>query len=100
LPPHAARAFAIAFACGIALSLLGRTRAKRVVPSTLAVGIGFIMPASFALTIMIGALGLVIARRFSPRRTDDYAMAIGGGAIAGESVMGVIIAVWIALRAR
>jgi uncharacterized oligopeptide transporter (OPT) family protein len=100
LPPHATRAFGIAFACGIALSLLGRTRAKRVVPSTLAVGIGFIMPASFALTIMIGALALVIARRFSPRRTDDYATAIGGGAIAGESVMGVIIAVWIALRVR
>jgi uncharacterized oligopeptide transporter (OPT) family protein len=93
LPPLAARAMGIAFLAGVALSLLARTRIKRFVPSTLAIGVGFIMPAYFALTMLAGALVLVVARRLWPRRADDYAAAIGGGAIAGESVMGVILAV-------
>jgi uncharacterized oligopeptide transporter (OPT) family protein len=96
LPPLAARAMGIAFAVGLALSLAARTRIKKYVPSTLAAGVGFIMPATFALTMMAGALVLLLARRLWPARADDYAAAIGGGAVAGESLMGVIIAALIA----
>ena len=97
LPPLAARATGIAFLAGVALSLGARTRLRRFLPSTLAVGVGFIMPATFAFTMLLGALALVVARRLWPARADDYAAAIGGGAVAGESVMGVIIAALIAL---
>src|SRR5262249_24511912 len=93
LPPHAGRAAEIAFGAGVAPSLLGRPAIRRFVPSPLALGIGFILPASASLAMLVGALGLVVARRFAPQRAEDYANAIGGGAIAGESIMGVIIGV-------
>src|SRR5262249_15173979 len=103
LPPLAGRAMGIAFVAGVALSLGARTRMKKFLPSTLAAGGGFIMPATFALTMMAGAVVGPAARRWWPARADDYAAAIGGGAVAGESVMGVIIAALIAagvLRAQ
>jgi uncharacterized oligopeptide transporter (OPT) family protein len=98
LPPHAARASAIAFGVGLLLAALSRGRLARFLPSSIAIGIGFVSPSSFALPVALGGLFVLAAGRLWPAQTERYASAIGGGAIAGESVMGVVIAALVAAQ--
>ncbi|MBJ6761454.1 OPT/YSL family transporter [Myxococcaceae bacterium JPH2] len=97
LPPQAGLAAGVGFAVGVALSLAARGRAARWLPSPVAMGIGFITPASFAVTLCLGAGLVVAARRRWPEATVHHVPAVGAGAIAGESLMGLLIAALLAL---
>lgn len=97
LPPHAGLAAAVGFAVGVVLSLAGRGRLGRVLPSPVALSIGFLVPAAYAVTLCAGALLVVGARRFWPEASERHAPALGAGAIAGESLMGVLVAALLAL---
>jgi uncharacterized oligopeptide transporter (OPT) family protein len=96
LPPYAAQAAAIGFAVGAVLTLAARGRLERFVPSAVAMGLSFIMPAYFAVTIAVGALLAALARRARPQGLGQHLPALGAGTIVGESLMGLTIA---ALRA-
>jgi OPT family oligopeptide transporter len=96
LPPYAAQATAIGFVVGAALTLAARGRLERFVPSPVAMGLGFIMPAYFAVTITVGALLAALARRARPQDLGQHLPSLGAGTIVGESLMGLAIA---ALRA-
>jgi uncharacterized oligopeptide transporter (OPT) family protein len=96
LPPYAAQASAMGFAVGAALTLASRGKLERFVPSAVAMGLGFILPAYFAVTIATGALLAALVRRVRPQGLGQHLPAIGAGTIAGESLMGLTIA---ALRA-
>jgi uncharacterized oligopeptide transporter (OPT) family protein len=93
LPPHGLRAAGLAFAVGLVLSTLGRARWGRYLPSPVAVGIAFITPLSMSATFLLGALAIVVLRRRLPSFTDSDAHALGAGALAGESIVGVLIAI-------
>jgi uncharacterized oligopeptide transporter (OPT) family protein len=97
LPPHAALAAGVGFAVGALLTLLARGRLARVLPSPVALGIGFLMPAAYAVTLCVGALGMALARWRWPEPTERHAPALGAGAIAGESLLAVLAAALIAL---
>lgn len=97
LPPHAGRAAVIGFVAGVLLTLISRGRLARWVPSAAILGIGFILPAHFAVTIALGAFATALARRVRPEGTDRHALALGAGGIAGESLMGLAIAALVAL---
>jgi uncharacterized oligopeptide transporter (OPT) family protein len=92
LPPYAAQAAGIGFGVGAALTLAARGRLERFLPSPVAMGIGFILPAYFAVTIALGGLLAMLARRVRPQWTAQYLPAVGAGTIAGESLMGLAIA--------
>ena len=58
-----------------------------------------INPASLSVAAFAGALITALVRRRRPDIEDGTVMAVAAGGIAGESVMGVTIAILIALGA-
>jgi uncharacterized oligopeptide transporter (OPT) family protein len=94
LPRLGGTALLISLAIGCALTLLGRARVGRFVPSAAAIGVGFMLPFSAALAVFVGALVAVGAMKLLRGRglDDTSLMALASGGIAGESVIGVIIA--------
>jgi putative OPT family oligopeptide transporter len=97
VPEGARLAVAIAFPIGILLALLSRTRFSQFLPIPAAVGIAFIAPAEYSLTMCLGSLLFELLRRARPRWTEDYAPTFAGGLIAGESLIGIFIAMLIGL---
>jgi uncharacterized oligopeptide transporter (OPT) family protein len=95
LPRHAAEAAMIAFVFGSLLTLLGRTRLAPYLPSSVALGIGFLMPLSMTASLFIGALLLTLMAAVWPDWTRDHIESVAGGAIAGESLAAVVLAVLI-----
>jgi uncharacterized oligopeptide transporter (OPT) family protein len=93
LPPHATIAGALALAVGVLLSLGARRPWGRFLPSPAAMGIAMVMPASLALAVLVGAVLAVVVRRLRPGLDQESLTSLAAGGIAGESVMGVIIAV-------
>jgi uncharacterized oligopeptide transporter (OPT) family protein len=96
LPPAFALVTGLAFLTGVVLSVASRGRLARWVPSAAAMGIGFVVPASYAVTLCLGALLAALVGRPRPSATQTVQSA-GAGAIVGESLMSVLIAALIAL---
>jgi putative OPT family oligopeptide transporter len=99
LPRHAGLALCIALVAGTALTVVARTRAGRfgIVPSPAAIGCAFMLPFSSSMAIFAGACAVLVARRLRPSFDEPNVLAMAAGGIAGESVMGVIIAALLAL---
>lgn len=94
--PRGAGTTAAVFAVvGVALTLLAKTKHKAFVPSAVAIGIGFLIPAYYSVTIFVGAMIAGIlgwrARSFFER----HGPTLAAGAIAGESLIGVLVALLI-----
>jgi putative OPT family oligopeptide transporter len=96
MPQYAPLAGALAFAVGVVFAAAGRTKWGRFVPSPAAMGIAVITPFSLAMTAFVGAVALVAFKRLRPATADATLMSVAAGGIAGEAVMGVIIAAVIA----
>ncbi|HXJ20460.1 MAG TPA: OPT family oligopeptide transporter [Polyangia bacterium] len=97
LPLHAGMAGAIGLGVGALLALLGRGRLARFCPSPAAMGIALIMPPSLAVAALAGVIVMRVAQRLRPSLDQDGVMAIAAGGLAGESMMGVVIAVLVLL---
>jgi uncharacterized oligopeptide transporter (OPT) family protein len=100
LPQQVVILVVIAFGAGILLSVAERIapeRLKRYIPSPAGLGIAMVLPASMSVTMALGAL---IGHVLRHRNRDGNAKLIpaASGAIAGESLVGVLIAVLTALR--
>jgi uncharacterized oligopeptide transporter (OPT) family protein len=68
----------------------GRGR-RRFVPSPTALGIGFVLPIAFAVPIALGGLAAAIAVRIRPA-AEPSLVPIAVGAIAGEALLGTLVA--------
>lgn len=93
MPPHGLHGAVVAFVVGLALSAASRGRAARFLPSPVTIGIAFIAPMSMTTAMLIGAAAVALARRRWSSFTDADAHALGAGALAGESVVGVLLSV-------
>jgi uncharacterized oligopeptide transporter (OPT) family protein len=96
MPPHAPLAGAVAFAVGALLCVLAPTRAGRFLPSPAALGLAVMSPFPLSLTAALGGVMLYGIKRLRPETSDATLMATAAGGIAGESVVGVVIAALIA----
>jgi uncharacterized oligopeptide transporter (OPT) family protein len=96
LPPYGPAAGGIGIGIGILLTFLGRARFGRFVPSPAAMGAAMLLPASLSVAAFAGAATIAAARRLRPGFDEQSAMALAAGGIAGESLMGVFIAILIA----
>jgi len=96
MPRFAPAAGAIGLALGVALALVGRTRLGRFAPSPTALGMAVLMPASLSVTAFAGAAAAALIRRRWPSVSENSLAAIAAGGIAGESLMGVLVAMLIA----
>lgn len=91
LPPHASEALAIAAAVGVILPILRRIESiKAYVPSGLAMGIAFIVPAYNSLVMFLGLVIWLIWKAAAPAAAEKYTFAVASGLIAGEGLMGIV----------
>jgi uncharacterized oligopeptide transporter (OPT) family protein len=95
MPPASALATGVAFAVGVVLSVAARGRLAHVLPSAAAMGIGFFVPAYYAVTLCVGALLAAGVARLRPSATQT-SQAAGAGAIVGESLMSVLLSALVA----
>jgi len=80
---------------GVALALMERFAPKAIrgwVPSPNGLGIAMVIPGSNAIAMFLGALGALLIGRFNPGVARKYVVPVSSGLIAGESLMGVVIA--------
>lgn len=85
-------------ALGVALALMERFAPKAVrgwVPSPSGIGIAMVVPGSNAVAMFLGAFGALLAGRINPKMARKYVVPVSSGLIAGESLMGVAIAMLI-----
>ncbi|MEC8022996.1 MAG: OPT family oligopeptide transporter [Myxococcota bacterium] len=76
---------------GVLLVLLRRIETfKSYVPSGLAMGIAFIIPAYYSLVMFYGLAIWWVWRRRSPQSVDRFNFALASGLIAGEGLMGIV----------
>jgi OPT family oligopeptide transporter len=96
MPNGAGWATVVAFALGVALTLLGQTRVARFLPSAVPLGIAFLLPAALGGAIFMGSMAFAILRALRPQWTEQHAPSLAAGAIAGESLTGIVIAALVA----
>jgi len=103
LHPVAQQAIAVGLVVGAVLAILERylpRKLRPLVPSPTAVGVSFMIPFANSLAFFLGALAAELVRRRRPAEVDATVTPVASGFIAGESLMGVLIAIAIALLAR
>ncbi len=91
LPPHSTAAVLVAVIFGASLPILRRFKPiASYVPSGLAFGIAFIVPAFYSMIIFLGAMALAIWRWRSASGAERLAFAVASGLIAGEGLFGIV----------
>lgn len=83
---------------GVALALMERFAPKPIrawVPSPNGLGIAMVIPGSNAIAMFLGSFGALLMGRFNPALARKYVVPVSSGLIAGESLMGVAIAMLI-----
>ncbi|MFV3324967.1 OPT family oligopeptide transporter [Pseudomonas sp. NY15372] len=83
---------------GVLDSLLPQWLA-RWLPSTAALGLAFILPASISMMMGLGAVLTWLVSCRWPSVTERFAITAAAGLIAGESILGVGASFWEMLRA-
>ena len=92
-------ALAIGIAVGALLSALDRlapSRIRSLLPSAMGLGLAFVIPFWNARSIFLGAL---IASFVRKTRMEGYVIPVASGIIAGESLIGVLVALFSAVGA-
>jgi putative OPT family oligopeptide transporter len=85
----------VGLALGVALALLDRLAPAGVkpwVPSASGLGIAMVIPGSNSIAMFLGGLIAEILRRLRPRVASQFVVPVSSGLIAGESLMGVAVA--------
>ncbi len=94
LDPTAIWALAAGAAAGIVLTLVERAfpKAKPFIPSPAAMGLAFVIPTWNCLSFFAGGLAAWWFARRSPALAERYTIPVASGLIAGESLLGVAVA--------
>jgi len=99
MPAGAPIAALLGAVVGAALTLAERSRLRGKLPSAIALGVGFIVPASIAVALAIGALAFAAVARRAPSWHARSGPALASGLIVGEAFAGVVIAAVVVLGA-
>jgi uncharacterized oligopeptide transporter (OPT) family protein len=81
------------------LTLLERYAPKGVrpfVPSPSGIGISVVLPGSNVFMMGLGAIIAEVFRRKKGKKGDELVLPVSAGLIAGESLMGILVAMLIA----
>jgi uncharacterized oligopeptide transporter (OPT) family protein len=80
---------------GVALVLLERwapKKAKPFIPSASGLGVSIVIPGASSISFFIGAAIAEVLRRKAPKLADATVLPVSSGFIAGESLMGIAVA--------
>ena len=95
LSPMARMCMVYGLATGIALTLIERFAPRRIgtwVPSSTGLGLGFILPFQYPLSMLLGAVGAYVWEKRHKASADRLIVPLSSGVVAGESIVGVIVA--------
>ena len=96
LPPHALAAVIGGCIFGTIMAVLskyGPASVRKYLPSGLAFGIAFIVPAYYSVAMFLGAMIFYVWKRKNPSAAEKLGFSIASGLIAGEGLMGISVAV-------
>ena len=99
LHPTMLYAIGIGGAAGIAITLLEKAfpKHKHLIPSATGIGLAFVIPAWNCISMFLGAFIAWVLEKKKPVTAEAYIVPVASGLIAGESIMGVAIALCIAV---
>ncbi len=95
LHPTAQVAILIGGLVGILLPLIEKFAPKKIqpfIPSATGIGLSMVIPFFNSLGMFIGALIALSLEKFKPKVSENYVVPVASGIIAGESIMGIVIA--------
>lgn len=94
LHPTARIGLLIGAVAGIVLALLELRfpKHKKFIPSATGLGLAFTITAYYSVSMFIGALAAAAIYKMNKKVGEEYVVPVSSGIIAGESLMGVTIA--------
>jgi len=94
LHPTARAGLAIGASLGIILTLLELAfpKHKKFIPSPVGLGLAFTITGFYSVSMFIGALAALALHKAKRKIAEEYVVPVSSGLIAGESLMGVAIA--------
>jgi uncharacterized oligopeptide transporter (OPT) family protein len=94
LHPMAQQGIAIGLLAGTVLAILERVfpKERRWMPSSTGLGLGLLLPFSTSLSFVLGAAAAWVYARARPDQADRFVVPVASGVIAGESIVGVVVA--------
>lgn len=94
LKPEARMGLLIGALIGIALPLLEMAlpKQRKFIPSATGVGIAFTVNGYYSISMFIGACLVLWLARYHTKMHERFTVPVASGIIAGESLMGVLIA--------
>jgi OPT family oligopeptide transporter len=94
LHPTARIGLVIGALVGIIIPLLEMAfpKAKKFIPSPTGLGLAFTITGYFSVSMFLGALVALVLQKAKPKLAEEYVVPVSSGIIAGESLMGVAIA--------
>jgi uncharacterized oligopeptide transporter (OPT) family protein len=91
LPAMAGPAVLGGLLLGMLLPFLRKVdKIKTYVPSGLAMGIAFIVPAYYSLVMFLGLLVWFLWKKINPGSVNKYDFVLASGLVAGEGLMGIV----------
>ena len=96
LPPSARIGLVIGGTIGIILPLLEMKfpKQKKFIPSATGLGLAFTINGFNSVSMFIGSLLALWLSKARPKIHEQYTIPVSSGIIAGESLMGVLLALW------
>jgi uncharacterized oligopeptide transporter (OPT) family protein len=94
LHPMARMGIAIGLLAGTVLSITewAFPNDKKWIPSATGIGLGLLLPFSTSLSFVLGAAAAWAFHRIDARQADRFIVPVASGVIAGESIVGVVVA--------
>jgi OPT family oligopeptide transporter len=94
LHPAAQMGLLVGGLIGLLLPILEKMfpKATRFIPSATGVGLSMVIPFFNSLSMFIGALIALVLEKKTPKFAEKYVVPVSSGIIAGESLMGIVVA--------
>ncbi|MCM2277422.1 MAG: OPT/YSL family transporter [Oligoflexia bacterium] len=94
LHPTARLGLLVGGALGLVLTLLDAflPSKRKFVPSAMGLGLAMVIPFFNSLSMFIGAVIALVLEKKAPRHAELYLIAVASGLIAGESLLGIVVA--------
>jgi OPT family oligopeptide transporter len=65
---------------------------RRFIPSATGIGLSMVIPFFNSLGMFLGALLALVLEKWRPKMASDYVVPVASGIIAGESIIGIVVA--------
>jgi uncharacterized oligopeptide transporter (OPT) family protein len=95
LHPLARHGIAVGLGAGTVLAVAewALPERRQWLPSATGLGLGLVLPFYASLSFFVGALAAAAFRALSPRQADRFTVPVYSGLVAGESIVGVLVAI-------